>query len=118
MFSILEAAVPGMPAFSILLIQIKSLHFEFHHTGKVKFSHVPMHMAALKPSRPKSLKDMAYWPGLCVETPWPPAFGKESVDMLNQPHLADNFGRRFPYLRLSVTDVCNFSCSYCLPDGY
>lgn len=38
--------------------------------------------------------------------------------MMNQPHLADNFGRRFPYLRLSVTDVCNFSCSYCLPDGY
>lgn len=35
-----------------------------------------------------------------------------------KPHLADNFGRRFPYLRLSVTDVCNFSCSYCLPDGY
>jgi len=27
-------------------------------------------------------------------------------------------GRRFPYLRLSITDVCNFSCSYCLPDGY
>ncbi len=38
--------------------------------------------------------------------------------MLTEPHLADNFGRRFPYLRLSVTDVCNFSCSYCLPDGY
>lgn len=35
-----------------------------------------------------------------------------------EPRLADNFGRRFPYLRLSVTDVCNFSCSYCLPDGY
>ena len=32
--------------------------------------------------------------------------------------IADNFGRTFPYLRLSVTDVCNFSCSYCLPDGY
>jgi cyclic pyranopterin phosphate synthase len=30
----------------------------------------------------------------------------------------DRFGRSFPYLRLSVTDVCNFSCSYCLPDGY
>lgn len=38
--------------------------------------------------------------------------------MTTEPHLADNFGRRFPYLRLSVTDVCNFSCSYCLPDGY
>ena len=33
-------------------------------------------------------------------------------------HLEDPFGRQFPYLRLSVTDVCNFSCSYCLPDGY
>lgn len=32
--------------------------------------------------------------------------------------LEDRFGRQFPYLRLSVTDVCNFSCSYCLPDGY
>lgn len=30
----------------------------------------------------------------------------------------DSFGRRFSYLRLSVTDVCNFKCSYCLPDGY
>ncbi|WP_193166140.1 GTP 3',8-cyclase MoaA [Microbulbifer hainanensis] len=32
--------------------------------------------------------------------------------------LQDNFGRRFYYLRLSVTDVCNFRCNYCLPDGY
>lgn len=38
--------------------------------------------------------------------------------MENEPLLADNFGRRFPYLRLSVTDICNFRCSYCLPDGY
>lgn len=32
--------------------------------------------------------------------------------------LADRFGRRFPYLRLSVIEACNFSCSYCLPNGY
>lgn len=38
--------------------------------------------------------------------------------MENEPQIADNFGRRFPYLRLSVTDICNFRCSYCLPDGY
>lgn len=38
--------------------------------------------------------------------------------MNNQDVIADSFGRRFPYLRLSVTDVCNFKCSYCLPDGY
>jgi len=32
--------------------------------------------------------------------------------------LSDNFGRKFYYLRLSITDVCNFKCEYCLPDGY
>ncbi len=39
---------------------------------------------------------------------------------MNQPHrqLVDPHGRKFPYLRLSLTDVCNFSCDYCLPDGY
>ncbi len=34
-----------------------------------------------------------------------------------RPHLEDRFGRRFPYLRLSVTDLCNFRCAYCLPNG-
>ncbi len=33
-------------------------------------------------------------------------------------NLQDQDGRSFPYLRLSVTNVCNFSCTYCLPDGY
>ncbi|GAA0327681.1 GTP 3',8-cyclase MoaA [Sphingomonas oligophenolica] len=32
--------------------------------------------------------------------------------------LVDGFGRRFHYLRLSVTEVCNFRCAYCLPDGF
>ncbi|MEL3923231.1 GTP 3',8-cyclase MoaA [Aeromonas enteropelogenes] len=32
--------------------------------------------------------------------------------------LEDGFSRRFYYLRLSITDVCNFRCTYCLPDGY
>lgn len=32
--------------------------------------------------------------------------------------LEDLHGRRFHYLRLSITDVCNFRCTYCLPDGY
>lgn len=31
--------------------------------------------------------------------------------------LEDSFGRRFQYLRLSVTEICNFRCNYCLPDG-
>ena len=30
----------------------------------------------------------------------------------------DSFGRTFPYIRLSITDVCNFKCGYCLPNGY
>lgn len=32
--------------------------------------------------------------------------------------LVDPSGRKFRYLRLSITDVCNFKCVYCLPDGY
>ncbi len=32
--------------------------------------------------------------------------------------LKDNFGRTFPYIRMSITDVCNFKCGYCLPNGY
>ena len=32
--------------------------------------------------------------------------------------LSDSFGRRFNYLRLSITEACNFRCNYCLPEGY
>ena len=32
--------------------------------------------------------------------------------------LRDSFGRTFPYIRLSISDVCNFKCGYCLPNGY
>jgi len=32
--------------------------------------------------------------------------------------LVDGFSRRFHYLRLSITEVCNFRCAYCLPDGF
>lgn len=35
-----------------------------------------------------------------------------------QRSLVDPYGRSFPYLRLSITDICNFSCQYCLPNGY
>ncbi len=45
--------------------------------------------------------------------PWPPVFGKVFMSPLE-----DGFSRRFYYLRLSITDVCNFRCTYCLPDGY
>ncbi|SMF01199.1 cyclic pyranopterin monophosphate synthase subunit MoaA [Alteromonadaceae bacterium Bs31] len=34
------------------------------------------------------------------------------------PTLTDGYARQLTYLRLSVTDVCNFRCNYCLPDGY
>lgn len=32
--------------------------------------------------------------------------------------LIDPHNRRLTYLRLSVTDLCNYRCSYCLPNGY
>lgn len=34
------------------------------------------------------------------------------------PQLVDRFQRQYTYLRLSITDVCNFRCNYCLPHGY
>lgn len=37
---------------------------------------------------------------------------------ISTPDLVDGLGRRFAYLRLSITEVCNFRCAYCLPDGY
>ncbi|AKO45602.1 GTP 3',8-cyclase MoaA [[Haemophilus] ducreyi] len=33
-------------------------------------------------------------------------------------NLVDRFQRQYTYLRLSITEVCNFRCNYCLPDGY
>jgi GTP 3',8-cyclase len=34
----------------------------------------------------------------------------------NTTQLIDRFGRVHSYLRLSITDKCNFACSYCRPD--
>src|ERR1700759_874850 len=30
--------------------------------------------------------------------------------------LLDNFSRKIRYLRVSVTDRCNYRCSYCMPE--
>jgi len=84
---------------------------------------------------------MGRWPqaldrpaGSDKETLWPPVLGKEhkvKLDSIRIPgrvsgkiagreavELIDRYDRAFPYLRLSITDVCNFRCEYCLPDGY
>lgn len=31
--------------------------------------------------------------------------------------LTDKYNRYFTYLRLSITDLCNFNCNYCLPNN-
>ena len=40
------------------------------------------------------------------------------ISFSTMTNLIDSFGRTFPYIRLSITDVCNFKCGYCLPNGY
>jgi cyclic pyranopterin phosphate synthase len=40
------------------------------------------------------------------------------ISLTKMKILRDSFGRTFPYIRLSITDVCNFKCGYCLPNGY
>lgn len=39
-------------------------------------------------------------------------------EMAKKASLIDRFQRQYVYLRLSITDVCNFRCNYCLPNGY
>lgn len=38
------------------------------------------------------------------------------MDQSQQPLLRDTFGRTVDNLRISVTDRCNFRCSYCMPE--
>lgn len=44
--------------------------------------------------------------------PRPPGFAEPSP-----PPLADPQGRRYTYLRLSLTDRCDLACTYCMPPG-
>ena len=30
--------------------------------------------------------------------------------------MRDRYGRKIDYMRISVTDRCNFRCRYCMPD--
>lgn len=41
----------------------------------------------------------------------------DAAPTTSQPPLVDGQGRRVVYLRLSLTDRCNFRCSYCSPAG-
>ncbi|MEE6031188.1 GTP 3',8-cyclase MoaA [Avibacterium paragallinarum] len=40
------------------------------------------------------------------------------VKQVGETRLIDGFARQYYYLRLSITDMCNFRCNYCLPNGY
>ena len=57
------------------------------------------------PAEPQAL------PGLAAARASAPA-----ADRSSRTRLVDAFGRRLTYLRVSVTDRCNFRCSYCLPE--
>ncbi len=47
-----------------------------------------------------------------------PYVGGDPREPAPMTRLIDSLGRRFQYLRLSITEVCNFRCTYCLPNGY
>ena len=38
----------------------------------------------------------------------------KNVSIVNRLH-KDKLSRSFEYLRISVTDRCNYRCSYCMP---
>ena len=41
--------------------------------------------------------------------------GERELTETTPPTGVDQFGRRIEYLRISVTDRCNFRCLYCMP---
>lgn len=55
--------------------------------------------------------------GFATELDVNPNTGDELRTYFGQP-LIDPFGRRLHYLRFSLTEACNMSCVYCLPDGF
>ena len=46
--------------------------------------------------------------------PREPAVRRKRKDALTQ--LTDSYNRKMDYLRISVTDRCNFRCQYCMPE--
>lgn len=38
------------------------------------------------------------------------------AEPIRESALADQFGRYVTYLRISVTEHCNFRCNYCSPE--
>ncbi len=46
----------------------------------------------------------------------PPSFFHKEAPMSAAPALVDGFGRTVRYLRLSVTDRCDFRCVYCMAE--
>ncbi|BFU59829.1 MULTISPECIES: GTP 3',8-cyclase MoaA [Rodentibacter] len=40
------------------------------------------------------------------------------IKNVGNERLVDSFQRVYYYLRLSITEQCNFRCNYCLPNGY
>lgn len=53
-----------------------------------------------------------------AKAPFADMGGQGSHTQLTPTPLVDGFNRQLTYLRLSVTDFCNFRCDYCLPNGY
>lgn len=41
----------------------------------------------------------------------------DNLDVLNSNKLIDRFGRQISYVRLSVTDRCDFRCQYCMSEN-
>jgi len=67
---------------------------------------------AARPSEPAPVSPLEPAPVSPLE-PAPPAAGDTAFD--GRPGLPDRFGRALRDLRISVTDRCNFRCTYCMP---
>ena len=42
--------------------------------------------------------------------------GRTALERISLTQLTDSYERKMDYLRISVTDRCNFRCQYCMPE--
>jgi len=100
---LISARIPMKTTVSFRLLRLRELRPKLLASGPTLFLRTIWHLGRGEVSHQGAERKRSHLPTL------------EGVMV---PQLIDAYERKFYYLRLSITDVCNFRCTYCLPDGY
>src|SRR5436309_2069744 len=78
-----------------------------------------LHLPIIAPRRPSAALRGPAEPALSTLAPRHPsaALRGPAEPALSIVDLIDGFARQIRYLRVSVTDRCNYRCAYCMPES-